>query len=82
MAHLITFCLRTDDFWLKNPLANAGDVGDAGSVPGLGRAPGGEHGNPFLYSCLVKPMDRVCWATAHGMAKIWTRLRAERTRTG
>ena len=27
-------------------------VGDLGSTPGLGRSPGGGHGNPFLYSCL------------------------------
>ena len=32
---------------VKNPPANAGDVGDAGSAPGSGRSPGGEHSNPF-----------------------------------
>ena len=37
---------------LKNPSANAGDVG---SVPGLGRSPGGGHGDPFQYSCLENP---------------------------
>ena len=31
------------------------NVGDLGSIPGLGRSPGGEHGNPFLYSCLENP---------------------------
>ena len=40
---------------VKNPPANAGDVG---SVPGLGRSPGGGHGNPLQYSCLENPMDR------------------------
>ena len=40
---------------VKNPLANAGD---AGSIPGSGRSPGGEHGNPLQYSCLENPMDR------------------------
>ena len=42
----------------KEPLANAGDIRDAGLIPGLGRSPGGGHGNPFQYSCLEKPMDR------------------------
>ena len=43
---------------VKNPPANAGDVRDVGSIPGLGRSLGGGHGNPFLYSCLENPMDR------------------------
>ena len=46
---------------VKNPPANAGDLKDAGSVPGSGRSPGGEHGNPLLYSCLENPMDRGAW---------------------
>ena len=37
---------------VKNLPANAGDVRDAGSIPGLGRSPGGGHGNPLQYSCL------------------------------
>ena len=37
---------------VKNPPANAGDVRDAVSIPGLGRSPGGENGNPFQYSYL------------------------------
>ena len=40
---------------VKNQLANAED---AGSIPGLGRSPGGEDGNPLQYSCLENPMDR------------------------
>ena len=40
---------------VKNPLANAGDIRDAGLIPGLGRVPGGGHGNPFQYSCLGNP---------------------------
>ena len=36
---------------VKNPPANAGDVKDAGSIPGWGRSPGGGHGNPLQYSC-------------------------------
>ena len=43
---------------VKNPLANAGDIRDAGSIPGSGRSPGGEHGKPLQYSCLENPMDR------------------------
>ena len=37
---------------VKNPPASAGDVG---SIPGLGRSPGGGHGNPLQYSCLENP---------------------------
>ena len=48
---------------------------DAGSVPGLGRSPGGRHGNPLQYSCLENSMDRGPGrATVHGVAKSWTRL--------
>ena len=51
---------------VKNPPANAGDIRDLGSIPGLGGCPGGGHGNPLQYSCLEKPMDRgACWATVH-----------------
>ena len=46
---------------VKNPPANAGDIRDASSVPGLERSPGGGHGNPFQYSCLENPMDREVW---------------------
>ena len=52
---------------VKNPPANAGDVGDAGSIPGLGGSPGGEHGNPLQCSCLENPTDREAWrATVSG----------------
>ena len=37
---------------VKNPPVNAGDVRDMGLIPGLGRSPGGEHGNPFQYCCM------------------------------
>ena len=44
-------------------------AGDAGSIPGLGRSPGEENGNPLQYSCLGNPMDRgVWWSTVHGVA--------------
>ena len=61
---------------VKNPPANEGDVRDAGSIPGLGRSPGGGHGNPLKYSCLENSMDRGAWqATVHSVAKSWTRLK-------
>ena len=54
---------------------SACNVGDLGSIPGLGRSPGGGHGNPFQYSCLGNPMDRgAWWAAVHGIAKSQTRL--------
>ena len=40
---------------VKNPIASAGDVRDEGSIPGLGRSPGGGHGNPLQYSCMENP---------------------------
>ena len=49
--------------------------GDEGSIPGSGRSPGGENGNPLPYSCLGNPMGRGAWqATVHGVAKSQTRL--------
>ena len=49
--------------------------GDPGSIPGLGRSPGEENGNPLQYSCLENSMDRgAWWATVHGVAKSRTRL--------
>ena len=54
----------------KNLPANAGDIRDAGSIPGWGRSPGGGHGNPLQYSCLENSMDRAAWwATVHGVTK-------------
>ena len=56
---------------IKNPLASAGDVRDAGSVPGSGRSSGGDHGNPLQYSCLENPMDRrASWATVTGSQRV------------
>ena len=45
----------------KNLLANAGDTGDMGMIPGLGRSPGGGNGNPLQHSCLENAMDRQAW---------------------
>ena len=46
---------------VKNPWANAGEKKDVGSILGLGRSPGGRHGNPLQYSCIKNPMDRGTW---------------------
>ena len=46
---------------VKNQPANIGDLRGAGSIPGLGRSPGGGHDNPLQYSCLENPMDRDAW---------------------
>ena len=55
---------------VKKLSASAEDVREVSSVRGLGRSPGGGHGNPLQYSCLENPMDRGAWeATAHGVAK-------------
>ena len=61
------------DTVVKNMPANAGDTRDAGSIPGLGRSPGGGNGNPLQYSCLGNPMDRGAWqATVLEVAKSQT----------
>ena len=63
---------------VKKPLANAGDVSDAGLIPESGRSPGGGHDNPKeyrQYSCLENPMGRgAWWATVHGVTKNRTQL--------
>ena len=60
---------------VKNLPANAGDSGDAGSIPGSGRSPGEEKGNSLQYSCLGNPKDRgAWWATVHWVTKSQTRL--------
>ena len=55
--------------------ASACNVGDLGSIPGLGKSSGEGNGNPFQYSCLENPMDGgAWWATVHGVAKSQTQL--------
>ena len=46
---------------VKNPPASARDIRDAGLIPGLGRSPGGTHGNSLQYSCVENPMDKGAW---------------------
>ena len=60
---------------VESPPANAGDTGDAGSNPQLGKSPGGGNGNPLQCSCLENSMDRgAWWTTVHGIAKSQTQL--------
>ena len=47
--------------------------GDPGLIPGSGRSPGEENGNPLHCSCLENPMDRGTWrVTVHGLKKSQT----------
>ena len=46
---------------VKNPPGNAGDAGNVGLVPGLGRSPEVENDKPLQYSCLKNPRDRGAW---------------------
>ena len=58
---------------VKNPPGNAKDVRDTGLISGSGRSPGGEHGNPFQYSCLENVMDRgAWWAIVHRVTESTT----------
>ena len=55
--------------------ASACNVGDSGSIPGLGRSSGERNSSPLQYSCLENLMETGTWpATVHGVAKSWTRL--------
>ena len=61
---------------VKNPPANAGDIRDMGSIPGLERFLEEGNGNPLQYSCLENPMDGGAWkAAVHEVAKSQTRLK-------
>ena len=61
MSEFSYFPIVLNDTLVKNSSASAGDTRDVGLIPGSGRFPGGEHGNPFQYSCLENPMDRGAW---------------------
>ena len=64
------FCARACSVG-KESTCNAGDTGDLGSVSGLGRSPGGGHGNPLQYSRPENPMDRgACGATVHVVTRV------------
>ena len=54
---------------------SACNIGDLGSIPGLGRSPGEGNGSPLQYSCLEISRDRGAWqAVVHGVAESWTQL--------
>ena len=54
---------------------NAGDTGDVGSIPGLGRSPGGGNDNTLQYSCVRNLMESGAWrATVHGVTKNRTQV--------
>ena len=56
---------------VKNPPANAGDIRDVGSIPGLERSPEEGNGNPLWCSCLGNPMDRgISWLQSMGSQRV------------
>ena len=60
--------------WLSGKQSTC-NAGDTDLIPGLGRSPGGGHGNPLSYACLQNPMDRGVWqATVQRVAKNQTLL--------
>ena len=60
---------------VKNLPANAGDIKDSGSIPGLGRSLGEGNGNPLQYSCQENSINRIAWwATVHGVTESQTQL--------
>ena len=66
---------------VKNPPADAGDIRDAGSNPGLGRSPGEGNGNPLQYFCMENPTNGgAWWATVDWVSKSRTQLSNEHTR--
>ena len=72
-----SWCSRRENFFPgdSDSKESACNVGDLGSIPGLGRSPGGGLGNPLQYSCLENQVDRGAWqAIVHGVAKSWTWL--------
>ena len=88
---LFAFVLHLDEFtieslvyifmglpwWLSGieSAFSAGAAGDAGSIPGSGRSPGGWHSNPLQYLYLRNPVDRgAWWARVHEATKSWTHL--------
>ena len=61
---------------VRNLPANAEGIRDAGLIPGLGKSPGGGHGNPLQYFCLENPMNRgAWWVRINRVAKSWTLLK-------
>ena len=71
-------CFRSNDLDFpgdSDGKESACNVGDPGSISGLGRSPGEGNGNPLQYSCLENPMNERAWrAAVHAATKSWTRL--------
>ena len=66
--YFITYKASQVALVVKNPPANAGDIGDTDLIPGLGLSHGEGSGNPLQYSCLENSMDTGGWqATIHGV---------------
>ena len=64
---MLDFCGVSDG---KESVCSAGDAGDSGSIPGLGKSPAKGNAYPLQYSFLENPMDRgTWWATVHGGRK-------------
>ena len=64
----------------KESTYNAEATGDVGSIPKLGKIPGGGHGDPLQYSCLENPMDRgAWWAAVHEVTESGPTEVTERT---
>ena len=75
-AWVFMTCLTEQELpsWLSSKESSC-NAGDAGSILGMGRCPGGGNSNPLQYSCLGNPKDRgAWWATVHGVAKSWKQL--------
>ena len=72
--YLIRICFPSGSV-VQDPLANAGDPGDAGSIPESGRSPGVGNGNPLSYYCLENSTDRGArQAIIHGVAERQSQL--------
>ena len=54
----------------KESTYNTGDIRDMGSIPGLGRSPGGGHGNPLQYSCLGNPIEEAGRPQSIGLHRV------------
>ena len=66
-------------WWLKESTCNTEHAEDVRSIPGLGRSPGGGHGNPLQYSCQENPMNRGAWrATVYRVTRSQTWLKWQR----
>ena len=76
LGYLVLFwVLQRGIFFGSDGKASARNVGDQGSIPGLGRCPREGNGNPLQYSYLENSMNgEASWATVHGVAKSRTRL--------